>query len=748
MSNDRKKAVAEITWQEIQDEIAAESGVAVVTVQGRYSTIISESNNNSICRTLQPSAEFGHLCERYCGQAYTQGLEQGRPTCFRCHAGLTYVTVPVEIEKGKNLVAIVGRAFTRSADYMSATEKARSGEWKELPPETFLDNILLASSADEIEDAAKRLQHLSDEEKFSLDLTEREFHGDNAVLDISPAAKEKKYREIITITSEIPIKTEPKKTGSISDLVKQFNKQEAKSEGSAPIIEGPIAKPSQKAIDKPTPRKMDSTEEALAWRSLFNSLLQMNYHQACVLVLKFLARKYEFRALAWLESKNGHLETYLVGGSFKGQQLRINLPISDSRLVESINRESALELHEQSGEGDPRGISKVLLFPLVVGGELRSALVVGDGHVSDDKRRSLSRFCRQVSVSLEILRLRDEIGRQTWLTRAIKKFNEGLTKLDTNEFWPFIARASADLLQAELGSLLLYNEEDSSLTATAAVGKDVKVLNSRQEEVGKRIADRVLKNGKPIVVTDVANTGLPPAPAERRYKTRSFLSYPIVFGSQKIGVLNMTDKVDGSVYDEYDLELLNAVTPQLAVAFDRASLERKAGEYEQLSITDSLTGLLNRRYLEERMSEEMTRSRRYGYQMSFMMIDVDEFKSYNDTYLHTAGDKVLQILAHRMKDGLRGADVAARYGGEEFSILLPQTSLSEAKVIAERLREKIANTDFPNRRVTISIGVAAFDSQIAVPEELIALADKALYQAKDNGRNNVQAHQGLPHTQS
>jgi diguanylate cyclase (GGDEF)-like protein len=205
----------------------------------------------------------------------------------------------------------------------------------------------------------------------------------------------------------------------------------------------------------------------------------------------------------------------------------------------------------------------------------------------------------------------------------------------------------------------------------------------------------------------------------------------------------MTDKVDGTAYGEYDLELLNAVTPQLAVALDRANLERKAGKYEQLSITDPLTGLLNRRYLQERLAEEINRSRRHGYPMSFMMIDVDEFKAYNDNFLHTAGDKVLQLLAHCIKDCLRGADVASRYGGEEFSILLPQTSLTEAVAIAERIREKVATTDFPNRRVTVSIGVAAYANDLRTPEELISAADKALYQAKHKGRNNVQVYQNL-----
>lgn len=748
--------MTKLAWQDIQDELSEKSGIAVVIVDGSDSAVVSESNNNSICRTLQGSAEFSHLCERYCGRAFTQGLKIGKPASFRCHAGLTYATVPVEVAEDKKLVAIVGRAFRTRNDYLEATEKIRSGDWKTLPQDKLLENVLMTGSLKELEDVARKLQGLDAEEKESLLDTaksaayavakqkqkqKQKFDEDNMVLDLSPVIRDRSENKLaqktgktISITSEILLKTEPK-----------------------PVVQPPVLQTAAKKVETevetlteqtPVDRRHEELEEVAQWRSLFNSLLDMNYHQACVSVLKFLSVKHGFKALAWLERKNDLLETYLVGGSFKGQQLRVNLPVKDPRLIAAINQESALELLERNGEVKTGVIAKISLFPLVVGGEMRSALVIGDDIMDDSKKRSLARFCRQVSVPLEILRLRDEIGRQAWLNKSIKKFNEGLTSLDSDEFWPSVARSSAELLQAELGSMLLYNADDESLTAEASVGKDVNILSSNSDDIGKRVAERVMKNGKPIVVTDVANTGLPPAPSERKYKTRSFLSYPLVFGEEKVGVLNMTDKVDGGVYDEYDLELLNAVTPQLAVAFDRAKLERKAGKYEQLSITDSLTGLLNRRYLEERLSEEINRSRRSGSPMTFVMIDVDEFKSYNDSFLHTAGDKVLQILAQCMKDCLRGADVAARYGGEEFSILLPQTALTEAKVIAERIRERVESTDFPNRRVTISMGIAAYTPDIKTPVELISSADKALYEAKRQGRNNVQIFQNAPALQA
>src|SRR4029078_497579 len=129
------------------------------------------------------------------------------------------------------------------------------------------------------------------------------------------------------------------------------------------------------------------------------------------------------------------------------------------------------------------------------------------------------------------------------------------------------------------------------------------------------------------------------------------------------------------------------IGPQVALALERAEWQESATEFQLMSITDSLTSLPNRRYLEERLAEELNRSKRYDYPMSFLMIDIDDFKSYNDNNGHQAGDVVSQIQALPLKSALRAADVASRYGGEEFCILLPQTSITEAAVIADRIRQ-------------------------------------------------------------
>jgi diguanylate cyclase (GGDEF)-like protein len=250
-----------------------------------------------------------------------------------------------------------------------------------------------------------------------------------------------------------------------------------------------------------------------------------------------------------------------------------------------------------------------------------------------------------------------------------------------------------------------------------------------------------------MLVTQTRTTGRRSTKSDRLYRSQSFISYPLIIGGRKIGVLNVTDKTGGAPYNQVDLSLLELLGPQIALALERAEWQERATEFQLMSITDPLTGLLNRRYLQERLNEELNRSKRYEYEMSFLMIDIDDFKNYNDLNGHQAGDEALQLTAHCLKASLRAADVASRYGGEEFSVLLPQTSLSEAAVIAERTRERVATTDYPHGKsqplghVTISIGVSTVTGTINSAERVIAAADRALYDAKSQGKNRVEFYQ-------
>jgi len=483
----------------------------------------------------------------------------------------------------------------------------------------------------------------------------------------------------------------------------------------------------------------EEAEESNEWRSL----LDLSYPQACESILQFVSRRYSISSLAWLERTGNRLEAVFASGKLHSQQMQLSILADDKRLLDAVKIEISLELRKQQSADKTRAPQLISFFPIAIGGEIRSALIIGDEISSENKKRHISRFCRTVASELEILRLREELNRRGRLERAVQEFNESLKDIDADDFWSSLVQTCAELMRAERSSLLVFDEKSNSLSAKAATGAHADVFKKERENFGERIAQKVLQNGKPLVVEDVRETEIFAAPGEWNYKSNSFISYPIMIRGRKIGVLNLTDRADGESFSEFDLKILNAIMPQLAVLMHSAMLKHKAGEFEQLSVTDALTGLLNRLYLDERLPEEIKRSNREDFSMSFMMIDVDDFKSYNDNFGHAEGDKALKLVAHCLKDTLRGADVAARYGGEEFSILLPQTTSDEAAMIGERIREKVASTEFPNRQVTISVGVASRSNIICTAQEIIKWADDALYEAKRFGRNNVQIYKKL-----
>jgi diguanylate cyclase (GGDEF)-like protein len=351
------------------------------------------------------------------------------------------------------------------------------------------------------------------------------------------------------------------------------------------------------------------------------------------------------------------------------------------------------------------------------------------------------------SLSQEVQRLRGELEYQSRFAESLQGFLERISSTDAEKTYLAILTNSKELLRAERASLLVFNEATNELTVKAAVGLAAEVSEVSPMHLGEGISGTALQSGLPMIVADLEAAGITPAPAERRYKTKSFISYPIMIGGRRIGILNVADKSGGGPYDQVDASLLEIVAPQVALALERAEWQEKANQYQLMSITDPLTALPNRRYLEERLTEEVNRSKRYEHPMSFLMIDIDDFKVYNDRNGHQAGDVALQITAHALKGALRSADVASRYGGEEFCILLPQTSLTEAGVIAERIRERIEHTTYPHAKrqplgaVTISIGVAAFSPFVNTAEQIIWAADRALYDAKNQGKNKIAFYQ-------
>ena len=343
----------------------------------------------------------------------------------------------------------------------------------------------------------------------------------------------------------------------------------------------------------------------------------------------------------------------------------------------------------------------------------------------------------------EVNRLRGELAHRSHLAESLQRFLERISSREPSKTYNAILSHTRELLKADRISLWVFDDNSNEISLKAATGFASTGAEDTPQRIGEGISGKVLESGTALVVGNMEEAGLTASPADRKYRTKSFISYPITLSGRKIGVLNVSDKTGGEQFDEVDLSLLEIIGPQIAVAVERAEWQERATQFQLMSITDPLTGLLNRRYLEERLTDELSRSQRYNYPMSCLMIDIDDFKTYNDRNGHQAGDMALKITAHALKAALRGADVACRYGGEEFCILLPQTSLSEAGVIAERIRQTVSEREYrfgksqPLGMVSVSIGISTFAKHIDTAESIIAAADRALYNAKSQGKNRI-----------
>jgi len=702
-------------WAEAQESLSAASGLSLLLVEGHQPPALLVSNNNSICRAFQSSPEHVQLCDPFCGVAHERAIKAQGVVHYRCHAGLHCFTMPVKLDAKRQLAVIGGRAFLTSADYRALAERFRTGDLQDLLSGDIFQNVIFAARQD-LEDLARQI------EKTTGGLSARQLTSENAAT-LPPTVSKRAAAEVRQV-EEAPatIKNEKQAGGSALE-------------------------------EQPTARQDADSRSALLHTRYFQA--ESDFKEACNSALEVLAVKHKLVSLALLLRERGTFVPACFKGRYEEIPVHIEIGLKDARLFATAKAATSLILREAPEGFKPAGtIRKQVtevpektaeLFPLIVGDEVKAALLVGDSELTDERRRAISAYCREIALPLEVLRLRHELEQRSRFAEHLQTFGERLNTAGAGETYDAILRMSADLLHAERGSLLLFDEASNELAVKAAVGPRAEVAREARMRMGEGIAGAVLSEGRPLVVRDVeAHVDTTPAPAERSYKTKSFICYPIAIGGRKVGVLNITDKAGGGSYDDIDLSLIESIAPQMAMAMDRAEWQEKANQFQLMSITDPLTGMLNRRYLIERLAEELKRSKRQEYPMSFMMIDIDDFKLYNDRNGHQAGDLALEMTAQCLKSALRSADVASRYGGEEFCILLPQTSLEEGLAIAERIRRRITRVRFPHGKsqplgsVTVSIGVSSFSPGLETPQTIIEAADRALYLAKSRGKNSVE----------
>ncbi|MBI5644373.1 MAG: diguanylate cyclase [Deltaproteobacteria bacterium] len=312
--------------------------------------------------------------------------------------------------------------------------------------------------------------------------------------------------------------------------------------------------------------------------------------------------------------------------------------------------------------------------------------------------------------------------------------------LDREELYETILSKSSELVKAERGTLMILDNKSNLLSVKASKGIDRRIIDNLKVKLGEGISGSIAAKGLPVMVRNI-EAEVPSWKNRPIYKTKSFISIPLKLDTRVIGVINVSDKISGEVFSDDDLQLLLSFSNYASIALERGAYYSMSEELKMLSMTDPLTGLFNRRYFRERLFEEVERVKRHSECFSTFMIDIDNFKSFNDTYGHISGDEVLRGVSRAIRDAVRSMDVVARFGGEEFAVILPHTNKKDSFVIAERIRKGVeefrpANSTF-KEWPTISLGVAEFPGDASHIDELLHRADSAMYSAKRMGKNRV-----------
>lgn len=303
--------------------------------------------------------------------------------------------------------------------------------------------------------------------------------------------------------------------------------------------------------------------------------------------------------------------------------------------------------------------------------------------------------------------------------------------------WAYIADAKQNLVD------LIGNERLDQNIGQGPLFQSVEQLRIPLSTAKDNLLISAYLDGMP---THITKDRMPPYahdPLFQVFKTNELVIMPLKVKDNVNGLIVADNLYTQKPITENDLKIFSMLANQAGLAIENSRLYELT-KYK--SHTDALTNLWNHGFFQDKLAEEIDRARAAGQAVGLIMIDIDDFKNLNDSYGHQKGDEILIAIANILKESSREGDYVCRYGGEEFSIILTQTSKEQGYAIAERIRQKVSEHDFPDFsphqpfHVTVSIGLAMFpDKDITSKEALIAQADKAMYIAKFSGKNKTSA---------
>jgi diguanylate cyclase (GGDEF)-like protein len=349
--------------------------------------------------------------------------------------------------------------------------------------------------------------------------------------------------------------------------------------------------------------------------------------------------------------------------------------------------------------------------------------------------------------------VRIELPDQSNEVAVFRELGKALTStLQLDQVLRTIMEKINEVLRPDTWSLLLMDPDRNELYFQIATGKGAEALKDLRIKVGQGLAGWVAQTGEVVVVPDTEKDSrfFGKVDSHTKMETRSVVAVPVRFREQCLGVIELINCVGPEGFSPRDLALLEALADYAAIAIENA---RHVQRIHELTITDDCTSLYNARHLNFMLDTEIYRSHRYAFEFSVIFIDLDHFKSINDTHGHLMGSKLLAEIGEAVKGRCRLIDMAFRYGGDEFVVLLPQTSKENALGVANRLHKLIRETVWLqdtgiNAHVTASVGIASYPTDSRTKAELLHLADEAMYAAKNSSRDTVcvasQSEKALP----
>jgi diguanylate cyclase (GGDEF)-like protein/putative nucleotidyltransferase with HDIG domain len=391
---------------------------------------------------------------------------------------------------------------------------------------------------------------------------------------------------------------------------------------------------------------------------------------------------------------------------------------------------------QEKEEIDSKNIS--MFIPLISRERLIAILVLGkkeSGRFSLEEISIIENVTSRVAVSMEKEYLREQVREREEELSVINNSSVILSSsLDIQVSFGSFIEELKKVVNVNWATIVLIDEDEFVCVALSSTEISAYQIGDRvpMERTGTAW---VVSQKKPFIETDLA--------AERYFTTsenfykngiRSMAYLPLIAKGKIIGSFILGSKTPHA-FSQRHIRLLEQLASQIAMPLENSQLYARA---EKKARIDELTGLYNRRSLDEMIDSEISRHSRYGGAFSLAILDLDSFKAYNDTYGHLAGDGLLKTVASNIKAAIRTADYAFRYGGDEFAVLLPQTSIDAALLVLERVREKIVEgVDTSKINITASIGVACWPDDGISHTDIIASADVTLYRAKRNGRNQT-----------